>query len=275
MAGPARWGSRRRVLGLLDRVHLARPVVQLYELGLAARSLVPGGRVSADGSPPLPPARLRARVGPAHADARYFLRSGREHADLIRSLLARDGSSVEELAALLDFGCGCGRVIRHWSSLPDTQVVGCDIDRTAVEWCAAHLPFADVGVSPLNPPLPYEKDAFDLVYAFSVFTHLPEDLQQAWIRELRRVTRPGGRILISTLGDYYLSLDRLTPSEASSFRAGNLVVLFERSPGTSLCSAYHPQVYVVERLAAGLELVAFLPAADDARHDLYLFRKPS
>lgn len=90
-----------------------------------------------------------------------------------------------------------------------------------------------------------------------------------------RVTQPHGRILIPTLGDYYLSLERLTPSEQDSFRAGHLVVLYEGSPGTSRCSAYHPRDYVVGTLAAELELASFRPAADEARHDLYLFRRPA
>jgi SAM-dependent methyltransferase len=222
----------------------------------------------------LPPARLRAQIGPAHADAAYFLRSGRGHADLIAGLLNEDGATVEELEAILDFGCGCGRVLRHWSRLPCTRVFGCDIDSRMVEWSAANLGFADVRVTSLEPPLPYDDKAFDLVYAFSVFTHLPEDLQHRWILELARVTRTGGRILISTLGEYYLSLDRLTDSERRSFLDGNLVVLYEGSPGTSLCSAYHPREYVVDRLASDLELVSFRPAADDAQHDIYLFRKP-
>ena len=248
--------------------------MRLYELLLATKAQLAGRSTAANGSLPLPPTRLRAQVGPAHADASSFLRSGREHADLIDELLGEDGSSLEEVRALLDFGCGCGRVIRHWAGLPRMQVFGCDIDGRMVEWCAAHLPFADVRVTPLSPPLPYDDAAFDLVYAFSVFTHLPEDLQRAWIDELTRVARPGGHLLITTLGGYYLSLGRLTEAEQERFGAGNVVVLYEGSPGTSLCSAYHPPEYVTGTLAAGLELVSLREAADDARHDIYFFRKP-
>jgi SAM-dependent methyltransferase len=271
---PARWGGRRRALDLLDKVHLARPAVRLYELLLATKAQALGRADDVNGQLPLPPPLLRTQIGPAHADAAVFLRSGREHADLIERLLAADGSSVADLDSCLDFGCGCGRVLRHWSRLPRTRVFGCDIDRRMVAWCEAHLPFADVRVTPLAPPLPYEDDAFDLVYAFSVFTHLPEDLQHGWIGELTRVTGEGGRIVFSTLGEHYLGLDRLTPPEEESFRAGNVVVLYQGSPGTSLCSAYHPREYVVSSLASHLELVAFEPAADDARHDVYVFRKP-
>jgi SAM-dependent methyltransferase len=272
MAEPARWGLRRSALDVFDKLHLARPVVRAYELALATKSRLGSEAPAADGLP-LPPARLRAQVGPAHADASYFLASGREHADLIRELLREDGTSVEELDALLDWGCGCGRVLRQWVDLPGTRVAGCDIDGRMIDWCERNLPFADVAVTGMSPPLPYGDGAFDLIYAFSVFTHLTEPLQQDWVAECRRVLRPGGYLLISTLGEHYASLDRLTSSELESFRNGNVVVLYERSAGTSLCSAYHPPQYVRDRLAAGFDYVSLREAADAGRHDLHLIRK--
>ena len=229
---------------------------------------------AADGLP-LPPARLRAQVGPLHADADFFLRSGRHNADLIRDVLREDGSPIEELDALLDWGCGCGRVLRHWSDLPRTRVLGCDITPKMVEWCNEHLPFSETTVNELSPPLPYSDATFDLVYAFSVMTHLSEDLQHAWIQECRRVLKPGGYLLFSTLGEYFVSRNRLTEEEQSSFAGGNLVVLYESSAGTSLCSAYHPPEYVRRELAGDLDVVTFRAAADDGRHDIHVLRKPS
>jgi SAM-dependent methyltransferase len=144
-----------------------------------------------------------------------------------------------------------------------------------VDWCAANLGFAVVVLNELTPPLPYPDSSFDLVYALSVITHLPEDLQHAWVGECFRVLKHEGYLLFSTLGEYYLSLKRLTEQERQSFLSGNLVVLYEESAGTSLCSAYHPPEYVREKLAADFETVSFHPAAEDGRHDIYLLRKPA
>jgi len=274
VTGPARWGFRRGLLDQLDRVHLAAPAVRLYELGLAARARLHGAPEPADGLP-VPPARLRAQVGPLHADPAFFLESGRQQAELIERVLVENGAALEKLGALLDFGCGCGRVLRHWARLPNPRVHGCDIDERMIAWCRENLPFAEVAVNSSSPPLPYVADTFGLVYAFSVFTHLTEQAQHAWMAECRRVLEPGGFLLISTLGEHYASLDRLAPSELDAFRSGQLVVLYEGASGRSLCSAYHPVEYVRTRLAAEYELVSFMPAADDGRHDLYLLRKPS
>jgi SAM-dependent methyltransferase len=154
-------------------------------------------------------------------------------------------------------------------------VHGCDINAKMVDWCNANLPFARVTRNDLAPPFPYAESSFDLVYAFSVITHLSEPLQHEWVRECFRVLKPDGYLLFSTLGEHYASLDRLNESERQSFANDEVVVLYDGSPGTSLCSAYHPPRYVHERLAQEFELVLFRPAADDGKHDLHLFRKPS
>jgi SAM-dependent methyltransferase len=275
MSEPALWGLRRKLLDALDKVGLARPAVRAYELALAAKADLAERRNGDASGLPVPPARLRAQVGPAHADVAFFLRSGRSQADLIRGLVREGGSSVEDLEAILDFGCGCGRVLRHWGELPRTRVFGCDIDPRMVQWCDANLPFADVTVNDLAPPLPYADSSLDLVYAFSVFTHLSVQLQHAWMQDCLRVLGPGGWLLMSTLGEHYLSLKRLTESEQQAFRRGEVVVLYQHSAGSSLCSAYHPPRYVREKLGADFELVTFRPAADEGRHDLHLFRKPA
>lgn len=262
------------MLDLFDRLHLARPAVRAYETALAAKSsLLTREPAAADGLP-LPPARMRTQIGPLHADATFFLESGRHNADTITLLLEEAGTSVEECGSLLDWGCGCGRVLRHWATLDETSVHGCDITPRMVAWCAENLPFAHVRVNELSPPLPYEESSFGLVYAFSVMTHLSEPLQHEWVAEARRVLKPGGLFVFSTLGEYYVSRNRLTPDEQRSFNDGNLVVLYERSAGSSLCSAYHPQEYVSRELARDLDVVSFRPAADDGRHDLHVLRRP-
>jgi SAM-dependent methyltransferase len=272
---PALWGLRRSLLDWGDRLHLASPAVRAYELALATRSRLrsPNG-LETEGLP-LPPALLRAQAGPKHADAKYFLESGRAHTELIQELVQEQGMALDELGALLDWGCGCGRILRHWRALDGIRVCGCDINPKMVDWCNTYLSFAEVVRNDISPPVEFAPDSFGLVYALSVITHLPEQLQHAWLAECRRLLRPGGFLLFSTLGEYYLSLQRLSESERRSFQDGNLVVLYAGAPGTSLCSAYHPPSYVRERLATGFQVAAFRPAAEAGRHDIYLLQKPA
>jgi SAM-dependent methyltransferase len=201
------------------------------------------------------------------ADGEWFLRSGRAAYDAIAASVP-----LGEVADVLDFGCGCGRVLRYWQDHPGT-VAGSDRDAGAVDWCRAHLPFAHLERNDLAPPLAHADDSIDLVYALSVFTHLTEELQTAWRDELRRVIRPGGRLLLTTHGQSYLP--RLEPDERDRFERGELVVRWGDLPGSNLCSAYHPEQYLRETLALGFELEKLDPegARGNPTQDLVVLRR--
>jgi len=223
-------------------------------------------RVRAVDGPPLPPRRLMVRVA-GTADGDWFLRSGRAAYDAIAAAVA-----IGEADAVLDFGCGCGRVLRYWSD-HDGPVHGTDRDGPAVQWCSRNLPFARLDRNGLAPPLPYADETFDLVYALSVFTHLTEALQIAWRDELHRVLRPGGRVLLTTHGSSYVP--RLDQSERMRFGRGELVVRWGDLPGSNLCSAYHPEGYVRETLAQGFDLETIEPegARGNPTQDLVVLRR--
>lgn len=132
--------------------------------------------------------------------------------------------SVLELAEhhrVLDFGCGCGHVITHFHKLyPKTRLYGTDIDEEAVSWCQQNLSHAgQFTVNGLSPPLSFADDFFDFVFANSIFTHLPEDMELAWLAELRRVTKPGGYVLLTTHGEelFEASLKSLSKSRRSLY----------------------------------------------------------
>ncbi len=121
----------------------------------------------------------------------HFLDGGEKAASSIRSALSRHGGNIQDAGPILDFGCGCGRVIRHWrdSSVP---VHGTDYNPRLIDWCIRRLPFAKFSVNRLEPPLSYADGQFGLIYALSVFTRLTAAQGDAWLAELRRVLRPGG-----------------------------------------------------------------------------------
>ena len=223
-----------------------------------------------EGDPPVPPARLVFRAAGTF-DRQWFLDGGLRAAQAIRGTLAEHGVGVEALSSVLDFGCGCGRVIRHWQDLP-AEIHGCDQDAAAVRWCSRNLRRACFAVNTIEPPLPYRNEQFELVYALSVFTHLPERLQQGWMDELRRVLAPGGYLLLSLHGVAYR--DVLSDDERKDFLAGRLVVR-DGPPGSNLCAAYHPEQYVREVLAADFSVLDLVVegATGNPRQDLLLLRK--
>jgi SAM-dependent methyltransferase len=205
-------------------------------------------------------------------DAEWFLDAGKRGADSLAALCARHGVPLEKCASILDFGCGCGRVIRHLRHLP-AQLHGCDSNPVALEWCADNMPFAQFALNALESPLDYDRETFDVVYALSVFTHLPEGLQAHWMTELRRVLKPGGLLVMSLHGDALAG--KLTRPERADYRSGRLVVRIGDLPGTNHCAAFHPPSFVREVMARGFEVVEMVPegATGNPPQDAWVLRK--
>lgn len=103
---------------------------------------------------------------------------------------------------LLDFGGATGRVARHFyaqGGLPDITI--CDVNINNVEWVLEYLPSAfGAFKNAFLPTLPCGDEHFDVVTAFSVFTHIDE-YELAWLYELRRILKPGGILYVSVHND--------------------------------------------------------------------------
>jgi SAM-dependent methyltransferase len=232
-----------------------------------------------DGTVALPPARLRVLVtGVAGREA--FLRSGRAQTNYLRAILDEVGRPMSDTQAILDFGCGCGRMTRWWQDLTATEIHGCDYNPTLVRWCQQNLTFARASATKLKPPLPYRDGKFDFIYAFSVFTHMSVDLACEWIAEFARATKPGGLVWFSVHGASYRQ--RLLPEQKKRFDAGEIVVWFPEIQGTNLCAAYWPHAAVSQMFDREFEVLLHLDplaepaaaqAAEIAPHDGYLVRR--
>ena len=224
------------------------------------------------GQPGVPPARLIYLVA-GHRSASLFLAGGLSASEAIRAALARNGLRMEQFGSVLDFGCGVGRIIRHWNGARRPVLHGTDYNPDLIEWCRANLKSFEFRVNTLAGALPYDSETFDFIYSFSVFTHLREPLQFHWIDELSRVLKPGGYIYLTTHGEYYLTA--LNLSEQEQFRRGELVVREEDESGSNRCAVFHPPSYVRETLARGLTVVDFIAsgAHGDSMHDVHLLQK--
>ena len=147
----------------------------------------------------VPPPSLRARVQ-GFADLRTFYMVGERIAADIEQTFKLSDIAIAPGATVLDFGCGCGRVIQQLRRThPDWNLFGTDIDEQAIEWCSKQIgDVAEFHRNNILPPCPFNDKFFDFVYSVSVFTHLPEDMQFTWLDELRRITKPGSVLFLTT-----------------------------------------------------------------------------
>ena len=115
---------------------------------------------------------------------------------------------VAELAApvlgerALDVGCGTG-IYTAWLAARGLDVMGLDREPSMLEAARAKVPgtrFVEGDVA----ALPFEDAAFDLVLAVTLFCFLNAEQRQAAARELLRLARPGGRVVVGELSRYSL-----------------------------------------------------------------------
>ena len=108
---------------------------------------------------------------------------------IIQSLVEKISSTLNN-PRILDVGCGTGANLKMLAGLGRAE--GVDISPQAVEFCRERgLDSVKLGAV---EELPYENDSFDLVTALDVIEHLDDDV--AGLREMRRVLRPEGRLLL-------------------------------------------------------------------------------
>jgi len=148
-----------------------------------------------------------------HAMARGPLATGGStyYADLVVDALGSAGSPITEGMRWLDFGCSSARVVRVLAAAyPACEWHGCDPIPDAIEWAGEHIDGVSFARSPETPPLPYEDERFDCVYAISIWSHFAAPAALAWLREVRRVLRPGGTLVMSTHGYQTIAHDHRT-----------------------------------------------------------------
>jgi SAM-dependent methyltransferase len=201
------WNDSRECRTLLERGRSDGWEIVITGTGLDTTT--PEGRAAIDAvlatpyvevpacSRPMPPARLIYRVTGTY-DLELFDVSGFHDLVLLESAL---GEPLAARRDILDFGCGCGRLLRRlFDQAPTARISGCDIDEDAIAWLGGNMSGADAKVCGPLPPLPFAADAFDLIIGYSVLTHLDEDYQDAWLEEMTRVLRPGGVALLTVHG---------------------------------------------------------------------------
>jgi ubiquinone/menaquinone biosynthesis C-methylase UbiE len=224
-----------------------------------------------------PPAYLRKRVHGA-SDVESFENVGRAVAISVLDHLKRVETSEPELK-VLDLGVGCGRVLRPLADLyrkssnaqERTRWYGADIDGQAIEWCRMYFgSYAEFVVNDIAPPLPFGDDCFDFIYCISIFTHLPENLQFAWLKEISRVLKVDGRAVLSTLPLEAMSKPEADKQTARGFRhpvgkgTQGLPKIYQDS--------YHSREYIETEWSKYIAIESFTEKGINNQQDLIVCR---
>jgi SAM-dependent methyltransferase len=144
----------------------------------------------------------------------------------------RDLANLRRTDVVLEIGCGYGRLMK--------PIAGCVAEVHGIEVSPEPLVMAQkllAGVSNAVVTLcdglsiPYQDDSFDLVYAVAVFQHLPRAVVRAYVPEIRRVLRPGGRCCLEFVRDPTNPVRDILPSmegeHSTTWEPDEVAALFE------------------------------------------------
>ena len=195
--------------------------------------------------------------------------------------------------AILDFGAAAGRVsIPLANLLPRSRVTATDVDAEAVEFLQLTAP--ENLKSELNgflPPLKLAAGTFDCVFAISVWSHFADTLSMKWLEEMKRITRPGALLLISTQGDTCLQHLRKTKPAWAKVTGEQYLkdgYLYRDYPGAAAEDANWPGItkesswgitvmhpdYIKEKWGALFETLEVRERGTVGKQDLVIMRRP-
>jgi SAM-dependent methyltransferase len=225
----------------------------------------------------LPSPELQKRVvGVAAPD---FLASGKETLENLVYLLSRIGKRIQDFESILDYGCGAGRSSRFFMLYGAKRLPTCvDVDPDQIAYCQSTLSrLGRFERIPEYPPTALAHESFDLVFSVSTFTHFREDMQHAWLAELRRVTRLGGILVLSIHGRN--SAHTIPPERVAEYQRTGF--LFVKGAARSAHNpeyyhlAFHSHDYVRRVWAEYFEIVDIVDRVINQNHDAVICMRSS
>jgi SAM-dependent methyltransferase len=133
------------------------------------------------------------------------LREGFRAYVLCKALYETHVGPLARCGQILDFGCGWGRIIRFFlKDVEPAKLVGIDPVKEMIEFCMSSNKWCRFELVDRRPPTRFPDKTFDLIYGYSVFSHLSEQVHEDWLVELHRILRPGGLLVLTTMSREFI-----------------------------------------------------------------------
>lgn len=209
----------------------------------------------------------------AASDWRAYCRSSRTKFGIVKRLLDLHYPADRDVDAVLDWGCAAGGVAILMDHHLAARVSAADVDRHAIAWLRASCPTLDCHEVKPAEPLPFDDASFDLIYGISVLTHIPPGLQSFYLAELRRITRDGGLVMLTVLGERACALNRdgerstaLHPRDVAELRREGILyaryreavldsMAFSRDGASDYGVTYHSDACIRQLFSGPFEIV--------------------
>lgn len=195
---------------------------------------------------PLPDNAIQVQLTGVSGD--LSLNHGFRQYQVFKELVHRYGKPLQRDSKVLDFGSGYGRILRFFLREVDSRnLYGTDISEMLVNWSNENNLFGNFLLNNENPPLAFQGGSFDLIFSFSVFSHLSEESSQDWLVELSRVIKNDGTVILTIWAhpeitieyhrDHYHDYDKLISEyEQGGYCYSNLKYRGSKTYGEALIS---------------------------------------
>lgn len=133
---------------------------------------------------------------------KYYFHDGANSAKKLGDLLfSQLGFKRSADTSLLEFASGYGCVTRHLAGeLAPVKVVSCDIHGAACAFIESAIGVKTVRSATRPEDIAIESHSFDVVFALSFFSHMPERTWGRWLKTLFDKVKPGGCLIFTTHG---------------------------------------------------------------------------
>lgn len=200
---------------------------------------------------------------PEETQARFTGRSGFstmiqafEFYDIVRNTCLKTSRPLSSMDAILDFGCGWGRIIRIFlKDVEPEKLYGCDCTPEILNICKEMNKWSSFDLINPFPPTHYKSSTFDLIYAYSVFSHLSEKYNNLWLEEFYRILKPNGILVITIrqknfiykLKEAYPYMPDFSIEEELKKYENDIFVYFNTGGGFELTSDFYGEAFMSKK----------------------------
>lgn len=217
---------------------------------------------------------------------------------LAQKYISKQKIKQQQDKKLLDFGCGWGRITRMWLKvIPGENIYAVDPMDEMINLCKKTIPNVNfIKTNPAPPISNFHDNMFDLLTAYSVFSHLNGEYLNLWFAEFARLMKKNGLLFITTrsrnfiehlqslrekdeYADYETGLRCCFVDTASAFEEydkGNII--HQPIGGGSLSNSFYGETCIPEsyfsRFTNDFEILDYIPQmAYENNQSLVVMRK--
>jgi SAM-dependent methyltransferase len=141
-------------------------------------------------------------------------------------------AGLQDGMSLIDFGCGSGRLASVLSQSLNVEYTGIDVVQSLLDYAKLKSPRDYKFLLHRALSIPAARDSCHCLCAFSVFTHLLHAETYIYLEDIKRVLKPGGKLIFSFLEfafDYHWSVFETTVEAHRNTPSPPLNMFIERS----------------------------------------------